>query len=243
MPIVDIINKMMVKDVNGRLSAARLLEEDIFSSNSRESSASSRQSSKSSNSRPDSGNRFPSRTEFLGEPMSDTVKELTVKARTFHRVVSRSSGNSESTGSRHSSSNPKEIEIYEQFLGSIEQDSLLASDQESISGSEESSNSEDNSSSEDEDVALAREIMAGKSQLYRDKDTNKIPENLPKIGRDSINESGDSHDLRFQFGRKKSNLDQDDIGVKIIEKRSKRIYDKCIQILGDVNFKHAYRYV
>jgi len=130
MPIVDIINKMMIKDVNMRLSASQLLEEDILSNNSRESSASSRQSS--SNSRPDSGNRFPSRTEYLGEPMSDTVKELTVKARTFHRVESRYSGNSES--SRKSSSNPKEIEIYEQFLsGSIDEDNLVAiSDDDSL---------------------------------------------------------------------------------------------------------------
>jgi len=81
--------------------------------------------------------------------------------------------------------------------------------------------------------------MAGKSQLYRDSETNQIPDNLPRIGK----ETGDpSSDLKFKFGRKKSNLSNDNIGSKIIEKRSKRIYDKCIQILGDVNFNHAYRY-
>ena len=91
--------------------------------------------------------------------------------------------------------------------------------------------SESESDSEsDEDVMLAREILAGKSSLYREQETNEIPQSLPAMGRSS-------EQISVSLKQK-----EDSIGSKIIETQSKRIYRRCIDTLGDVNFKLAYRY-
>ena len=56
--------------------------------------------------------------------------------------------------------------------------------------------SEEISSSEDEDIALAREIMAGKSLLYRENDMNQIPNDLPPLR--------NSGEQKIKFGKCKS---------------------------------------
>ena len=81
----------------------------------------------------------------------------------------------------------------------------------------------------DEDVMLAREILAGKSSLYREQEVNEIPQSLPAMGRSNE---------QISVGIKQK---EDSIGSKIIETQSKRIYRRCIDTLGDVNFKLAYK--
>ena len=116
-PFISIVDKMMVKEVPKRYSAAELLQEEIFCSNSRGSSASSYGRPTSAHSRPDSGHsrQSISRTEYLGE----TVTNLTMKARTIPYNWSSSKSSTESN-------NPKEIEQMEQFLatGHIEEEDL-----------------------------------------------------------------------------------------------------------------------
>ena len=54
-PLVNIVSKMMIKNVTERYTAAELLQEELFCYSSRESSASSRGRPSSATSRPDSG--------------------------------------------------------------------------------------------------------------------------------------------------------------------------------------------
>ena len=224
--LVPIVEKMMVKEVADRASAATLLQEDIFCSSSRGSSASSRGRPASGHSRPDSGNhsRLSSRTEYLGE----TVTNLTMKARTgIPYNWSMSSKSNEST----ESVNPPEVEQMEKFLtqGYIEEEDLS-----SANSSDETDTDSDEESDSDEDVMLAREILAGKSLLYREHEINHVPESLPALGRSMPIEPP------ISFGVKQKD---ESIGSKIVETQSKRIYRRCIDTLGDVNFKLAYKLV
>ena len=225
--LVPIVEKMMVKEVAGRASAASLLQEDIFcSSSSRGSSASSRgRPASGHHSRPDSGNhsRLSSRTEYLGE----TVTNLTMKARTgIPYNWSVSSVSNEPT----ESVNPPEVEQMEKFLstGYIEEEDVSSAE------SSETDSSVSEESESDEDIMLAREILAGKSLLYREHEINHVPDSLPALGRSVAIEAPVS------FGVKQKD---ESIGSKIVETQSKRIYRRCIDTLGDVNFKLAYKLV
>jgi len=222
-PLVNIVNKMMIKNVSERYTAAELLQEELFCYSSRESSASSRGRPSSATSRPDSGHaRIPSRTEYLGE----TVTNLTVKARTIPYNWSSSKSSTESTN--------KEVEQMERVIGYIDEQDIDSASESDESGSE--SDSEDSNESEfDEDVMLAREILAGKSSLYRENEINEIPEDLPALGR--------SKPLQEPINVGGKQTKEDNIGSRIMESQEKRIYHRCINELGDVNFRHAYNYL
>ena len=99
--------------------------------------------------------------------------------------------------------------------------------------SESESYSEDSNDSDDEDVMLAREILAGKSSLYRENEINEIPGDLPALGR--------SKPLLEPINVGVKQTKEDNIGSRIMESQEKRIYHRCISALGDVNFRHAYK--
>ena len=103
-----------------------------------------------------------------------------------------------------------------------------------FSESESESDSDDSNDSEyDEDIMLAREILAGKSSLYRENEINEIPDDLPALGR--------SKPLQEPINVGGKQTKEDNIGSRIMESQEKRIYHRCISALGDVNFRHAYK--
>ena len=111
---------------------------------------------------------------------------------------------------------------------------ILVSDCINFSESESESDSDDSNDSEyDEDIMLAREILAGKSSLYRENEINEIPDDLPALGR--------SKPLQEPINVGGKQTKEDNIGSRIMESQEKRIYHRCISALGDVNFRHAYK--
>ena len=81
---------------------------------------------------------------------------------------------------------------------------------------------------------LAREILAGKSSLYRESETNQIPESLPQMGRSKPIQA-------FKTPKVAAKADESSIGHNLIETKTNRIYKRCIATLGDVNFRLAYK--
>ena len=95
------------------------------------------------------------------------------------------------------------------------------------------SSSLSDTSSEDEVIREARLVLSDSinSKLYHDIDHRGHPKVMRNSGQKNIQLAGRAPKV------------ENTIGNKIVESRVERLQQRCIQLLGEVNFNHVHRYV
>jgi len=145
-----------------------------------------------------------------------------VKAKTFHWSSSR---NEDSVGEPHEIIDeilPEEIQKYEDAI-----------DSDSESSSTDDSYSSSMSSSEDEIIKEARLVLSDSinSKLYTEPSKSEEIRPMRSVGGSKV-----------RIGPVNAK-EQNSIGNKIVNNRIERLQKKCIEVLGEINFKHVYRFL
>ena len=87
------------------------------------------------------------------------------------------------------------------------------------------------SSSEDEIIKEARLVLSDSinSKLYTEPNNSEEVRPMRSVG-----------DSKVRIGPVNAK-EQNSIGNKIVNNRIERLQKKCIEVLGEINFKHVYR--